>query len=112
MDEAVNLTFVDPCVTVRFIKKNQEDATLYQNFIISCLCEAQHVLGDTPPIIRSPKLHWQPLVFRTRKVDGREDGGRCQVQYVPDNVHQLHVQQRFAYAKPEAAETQRRPLQC
>jgi len=32
-------------------------------FIIPYLYEAQHVLGDTPPIIRSLKLHWQPLVF-------------------------------------------------
>jgi len=26
---------------------------MYQNFIILYLYEAQHVLGDTPPIIRS-----------------------------------------------------------
>ena len=30
-------------------------------------------------------------------------GGRCQAQYAPDNVHQLHVQQPFACKKPEAA---------
>jgi hypothetical protein len=28
-------------------------------------------LGDTPPIIRSLKLHWQPLVFHTSVVAGR-----------------------------------------
>ena len=33
--------------------------------------EAQHVSGDTPPIIRSIKLHQQPLVFHTWKVVGR-----------------------------------------
>jgi len=33
--------------------------------------EAQHVSGNTPPIIRSLKLHWQPLVFHTWKVVGR-----------------------------------------
>ena len=38
---------------------------MYQNFIIPYLYEAQHVSGDTPPIIRSLKLHWQPLVFHT-----------------------------------------------
>jgi hypothetical protein len=27
--------------------------------------EVQHVSGDTPPIIRSLKLHWQPLVYHT-----------------------------------------------
>ena len=46
-----------------FIKKIQKDATIYRNVIIPLLYEAQHVSGDTPPIIRSLKLHWQPLVF-------------------------------------------------
>jgi len=32
---------------------------MYQNFIIPYLYEAQQVSGDTPPIIRSLKLHWQ-----------------------------------------------------
>jgi hypothetical protein len=50
---------------------------MYQKFI-PYLCEAQHVSGDTPPIIRSLKLHWQPLVFHTWKVVGRVVGGRCQ----------------------------------
>ena len=51
---------------------------MYQNFIITYLSEAQHVSGDTPPIIRSLKLHWQPLVFHTWNVVGRVVGGRCQ----------------------------------
>ena len=42
------------------------------------LHEAQHVSGDTPPIIRSLKLHWQPLVFRMWEAVGRVAGGRCQ----------------------------------
>jgi hypothetical protein len=58
--------------------KIQQEATMCQNFIIPYLYEAQHVLGDTPPIIRSLKLDWQPLVFHTWKVDGRVVGGRCQ----------------------------------
>jgi len=49
---------------------------MYQNFIIPYLYEAQHVSGDTPPIIRSLKLHWQPLVFRMWKVVVRVVGGR------------------------------------
>jgi len=85
------MIFVDPCIIVFFIKETQQDATLYHKFIIPYLYEAQHVSGDTPPIVRSLKLHWQPLVFYTWKVAGREVGGRCQAQYVPDNVHQLHV---------------------
>ena len=72
---------------------------MYQNFIIPYLCEAQHVSGDTPPIMRSLKLHWQPLVFHTWKVVRR-----FQAQYTaPDNVHQLHVQQPSTYEKPEDA---------
>ena len=49
---------------------------MYQNFIISYLCEAQNVSGDTPPIIRSLELYWQPLVFYTWKDIGRVVGGR------------------------------------
>jgi hypothetical protein len=32
-------------------------------FIIPYLYKVQHVWDDRPPIIRSLKLHWQPLVF-------------------------------------------------
>jgi hypothetical protein len=67
---------------------------MYQNFIIPYLYKAQHVSGDTPPIIRSLKLHWQPLVFHTWKIVG------CTV---PDNVHQLLVEQHSMYENPEAA---------
>jgi hypothetical protein len=66
---------------------------MYQNFI-HYLYEVQHVSCDTPPIIRSLKLHWQPLVLHAWKVVGRVVGGRCQA---------LHVQQPSAYDKPEAA---------
>jgi hypothetical protein len=74
----MNLTFADLCVTVQFIRKIQQDATMYQTFIIQYLYEAQHVSSNTPPIIRSLKLYWQPLVFYTWKVFGRVVGGRCQ----------------------------------
>ena len=33
--------------------------------------EAQHVSGDTPPIIKSLKLHYQPLDLHAWKVVGR-----------------------------------------
>jgi hypothetical protein len=48
---------------------------MYQNFIIPYLYKVQHVSGDIPPIIRSLKLHWQPLVFHTWKIFGRVVGG-------------------------------------
>jgi hypothetical protein len=60
---------------------------MYQTFIISYLYEAPQVSDDAPPIIGSLKLHWQPLIFHTWKVVRRVVCGRCQAQYVPDNVH-------------------------
>jgi len=47
---------------------------MYQHFIIPYLYEAQHVSGDTPPIIRSLNLLWQPLAFHTWNVVGRVVG--------------------------------------
>jgi len=41
------------------------------------LNEAQHVSGNTPPIIRSLKLQEQPLVLHKWKVVGRAVVGRC-----------------------------------
>ena len=49
---------------------------MYQNFIIPYLYKVQHVSGNKSSIIRSLKLHWQPLVFHTWKVVGRVVGGR------------------------------------
>jgi hypothetical protein len=57
-------------------KKIQQDATMYQNFIIPYLYK--HISGETPPIIRRLKLYWQPLVFHMWKVVGHVVGGRCQ----------------------------------
>ena len=63
-------------------------------FIISCLYEAQRVSGTTPPIIRSLKLHsgfaYVKSCWTLRLLDAV-------------SVQQLHVQQPFTYAKPEAA---------
>jgi hypothetical protein len=42
------------------------------------LNEAQNVSGDTPPIIKSLKLHKQPLVLHTWKVLGRAVVGHSQ----------------------------------
>jgi len=78
---------------------------MYQHFIIPYLYKAQQVSGDTPPIIRSLKLHWQPLVFHTWKVVGR-----CQAHTVPDNVQQLRVQQLHVQ-QPSTMKNQRLPVQ-
>jgi hypothetical protein len=59
---------------------------MYQTFIVPCLYKAQHVSGDTSPIIRSLKLHWQPLVFHTWKVVWTCSWGTCSiVQYIKEN---------------------------
>jgi hypothetical protein len=47
--------FVDPCIIVKFIQKNPTRCNIASKFIIPYLYEAQHVLGNTPPIIRSLK---------------------------------------------------------
>jgi hypothetical protein len=46
----------------------QQYIKLFSFFILN---EAQHVSGDAQPIIRSLKLHKQPLVLHTWKVVGR-----------------------------------------
>jgi hypothetical protein len=68
--------FVDPCIIAKSIKKNQTRCNNASKCIISYLYEAQHVSGDTPPVIRSLKLHWQSLAFYTWKVVGRVAGGK------------------------------------
>jgi hypothetical protein len=50
-------------INIVFIQKNPTRCNSVSKFIISYLYEAQHVSGDTPPIIRSLKLHKQPLVL-------------------------------------------------
>jgi hypothetical protein len=82
--------FVDPCIIVQFINKNPTRCNSVSKFTIPYLYETQHVSGDTPPIIRSLKLHWQPLVcIILWKVVGRVVVGRCQAEYtLPDSVHQ------------------------
>jgi hypothetical protein len=47
------------------------------------LNKAQHFSGDTPPIIRTLKLHKQPLVSHKWKVVGSAVVGRC---HVPDGT--------------------------
>jgi len=58
-------------------KKNPTRCNSVSKFI-SYLCEAHHVSGDTPPIIRSLKLHSQPLVLHTWRAVGRVVAGHWQ----------------------------------
>jgi len=75
---------------------------MYQILLIPYLYEAQHVLGDTPPIIKSLKLHQQSLVFRTWKVVGRVVVWRCQA-LCPTMSTNYTSKQPSTYEKPEAA---------
>jgi len=50
------LMFVEPCIIVKFIQRNPTRCNNVSKFIIPYLYVAQHVSGDTPPIIRSLKL--------------------------------------------------------
>ena len=66
------------CLTVENPNQMQHCINILVFLILN---EAQHVSGDTPPIIRSLNLHKQPLVLHTWKVVGRAVVGRCQVAY-------------------------------
>ena len=59
-----------------FVQETQQDATAYQNLVFH-----QHASGYTPPIIRSLKLHYQPLILNTWRVVGRVVAGRCAVAH-------------------------------
>jgi hypothetical protein len=72
-------------------EKPKQDATMYQNLLFLILNEAQHVSGNTPPIIRSTKLHKRPLALHNT-VEGCWTSNNC----TSDNLPQY-------YAKPEAA---------
>ena len=74
----LNLMYVDPCIIVQLVKKNRTRCDSISEFIIPYLYEAQHVSGNTPPIIRS--LHT-----------------------LSDSAQQLHIQQPSTHAKAEGA---------
>jgi hypothetical protein len=76
------------------------------------LYEAHHVLGDTSPIIRSLKLHKQPLVLHTWKADGRAVVGRCQVAYerVQWVAYAKNLNHRYQYRHYKECNTKRNPL--
>ena len=74
--------------------KFQQDA-IVSKFYFSYLYEARHVSGDTPSIIRSLKLHWQPLVFHTWKIVWM-----CSWWTLSNNYTS---KQPSTYEKPEAA---------
>jgi hypothetical protein len=98
-----DVTSMDTCIIVKFIKKIQQDVKMYQNFIIPYLYEAQHVSGYTPSIIRRLKLHWQLLVFHKCK-----DVWTCSCWTLSGTLclttsTNYTSKQPYTYEKPEAA---------
>ena len=92
-----NLIFVDPCIIVNSYRNSQQDAPFYQNVLFHVYMKLNMFSSDTPPIIRSSKLHQQPPGFHTWKVVGRW------VCWTLSASRNLNVQQPFTYAKPEVA---------
>ena len=64
--------------TVLTLKNPTRCNSVSKFLLFLILNEAQHVSIETPPIIRSLKLHWQPLVLHTWRVIGRVVAGRWQ----------------------------------
>jgi hypothetical protein len=68
------LNYIMKFSEMQFIKKSNKMQQYIKIFTFLYLYEAQHVSDDSPPIIRSLNLQWQPLVFQTWEVVGRTDG--------------------------------------
>jgi len=89
--------FVDPCIIVQFLqRKTQQDATVYQNFIIPYFKRGSTFFG------RHIAHHQEPKTAQAASGFAYMEGCRTLdvVWYrtLPDNV-----QQPLTYAKPEAA---------
>jgi len=67
--------------TILTVKNPNKMQQCIKMLLFLILNEAQYVSGDTPPIIRSLKLHKQPLVLHTWKVVRHAVVGHCQVAY-------------------------------
>ena len=98
--------FVDPCIIVKVIQKNPTRCTSVSTFIIPYLYDAQHVSGDTPPIIRSPKTVLAASGLHNA-VEGCWTCGCWTLSgrdTLPDSIQQQHVQQpSTVLCKSEAA---------
>ena len=85
--------FVDPCIVVQsYSEKPNKMQQCIKILLFLILYEAQPVSGDTPPIIRSLKLHKQSLVLHTWRVVGRAVVGRQVVYATSDNPPRMQNQ--------------------
>jgi hypothetical protein len=76
-----NVIFVQVNFLILTVKNPTKCNSVSKFLLFFILSEAQHVSGDTSPIIRSLNLHKQPLVSHTWEFVGRAVVGRCQVAY-------------------------------
>jgi hypothetical protein len=80
-----------------FLQKNPTRCNSVSKFLLFLILnEAQHVSGDTPPIIRSLKLHKQPLALRNIVEGCWTLSGSVYYLTTSDNLPQY-------FAEPEAA---------
>jgi hypothetical protein len=64
--------FVDPCITVQFLqRKSQQDATVYQNFIIPYFKGSSTCFGRHTAHHQEPKTAQAASGFHMWKVVGR-----------------------------------------
>jgi hypothetical protein len=99
------LMFVDPCIVVQFLQcKTQQDATVYQNFIIPYFKWSSTYFGRHTAHHQEPKT--AQAAFGFAYVEGC---WTCSCWTLSDSVRYLTTPNnctsnvRFTYAKPEAA---------
>jgi hypothetical protein len=86
----INLTFMDLCIIVQFVKKIQQDATVYQILLFHIHTKLDAFRAIIIAHHQEPKTALAASSF----ICGRLlDVVRHRT--VPDNVHQLHVQTTF-----------------
>ena len=70
---------------------------------MTCKYQESEIVEHAPPQLPNLIPYYITISLYILMYVGRVVGGRCQAHIVPDNVHQLHVQQPPTYKKPEAA---------
>jgi hypothetical protein len=73
-----NGNYIEPHGSIKFIQNIPTNATVYKNVIIPYLYEAQHILVDTPPIIRSLNCTSSLWFCMRGRLFGRVVAGRYQ----------------------------------
>jgi hypothetical protein len=102
----LDLMFVDPCIIVQLLqRKTQQNATVYQNFIIPHFKWSSTCFGRQAAHHQETETAQAASGFAYVEVCGTCSCWTLSgsVYMLPDNIQQLHVRQPSTYAKPEAA---------